>query len=494
MSGRAEDRPGAKAQATQVGSALSELMAPLNAIIGFAALLADYGDDLPADKRRRYAAHVRDGGEALRSVLARFRPLLESSPIAVAGAPSESSSGTFEVARRGPPAMHPPSEDPGPMPAAGTEGRPVILVVDSDSKSGELTSAYLAGRGYDLVMASSGEQALALAVARRPDLVLLDTRITNVDGFETARRLKALASDEYLPIVFVTALADDDSRLRALEAGAEQFLAKPVNRHELRARVRNLLNIRAQQRALAAQNAQLRSLQRFKDETTAMLVHDLKSPLSAMTMNLDFALGELPAPCDVTRGALEDCRMAGARLFRMIANLLDIARGEEGRLVPRPESVDLGELLERILRSHAVEASARNVHLTSSISLGEHAVLDQDLVGRVVENLLENALRYTSSGGNVRLEASLVAGALELRVANDGPVIAPESRSLIFEKYAQASQAAATRGMNRGLGLYFCRIAVEAHGGQITLEQLPDLPTCFRIVLPQPAKGQAAIP
>lgn len=301
-----------------------------------------------------------------------------------------------------------------------------------------------------------------------------------------ARTLKASNTRSFVPLVFVTALVDDDSRMRALDAGAEQIVRKPINRHELRARVNTLLQLRVQQEELAMQNAQLKSLQRFKDETTAMLVHDLKSPLSAMMMNLDFALDDLPdhvGAADV-RAALTESRAAGAKLFRMIANLLDIARSDDGRLQPKRAAVDVATLFGRVTEEHSTEAQARKVTITSRVALDRPIDVDPDIMGRVLANLVENALRYTHAGGSIVLGARPVAdsAAVELTVANDGRPIAPESRAFIFEKYAQV---ASSPSINRGLGLYFCRVAVEAHGGRIDSVTDPQIATCFRIELPQ---------
>ncbi len=240
--------------------------------------------------------------------------------------------------------------------------------------------------------------------------------------------------------------------------------------------------------ALAAQNEQLRSLQAFKDEMAALIVHDLKSPLAAIAMNVDIALAGLPdddSSADA-RGALEDCRVAGARLFRMIANLLDIAKNDDGRLVPRIAPVDFRSLVTRAAKGHEVEARMRGVEIcaeTRSTSFNELSV-DQDLIGRVVENLVENALRFTRSGGKVRIQSNETEAGVELSVANDGPPVPPDARLKIFEKYGQGSQAGLTR-MNRGLGLYFCRVVVEAHQGTIALSEEPGYATVFKITLPR---------
>jgi signal transduction histidine kinase len=205
-----------------------------------------------------------------------------------------------------------------------------------------------------------------------------------------------------------------------------------------------------------------------------------------MMMNLDFALDDLPTNVDAgdVRAALTESRAAGAKLFRMIANLLDIARSDDGRLQPKRSVVDVGALFLRVIEEHSAEAQARKVSVSSRVALEKAVEVDPDILGRVLANLVENALRYTYAGGTIVLTAQLVGAGpnVELTVANDGRPIAPELRAFIFEKYAQV---ASSQSINRGLGLYFCRVAVEAHGGRIELVNEPSAATCFRIELPQ---------
>ncbi len=464
---------------------LLDVITPLNVIVGFSCMLADVGHDLSADVRHRYATRVRDAAGVLERMVSTLVQRLDGKALEL----SEDwmSSGTFPVA---PPAKAAAEEQLEPPPASasapGTETRPRVFIVDADEGNRELLAEYLAGRGYDLITFGSGDEAVEQAERRPPDLVLIDPLMAREDGFHVARMLKASNASGLVPLIFVTALVDDDSRMRALEAGAEQMVKKPVNRLELRARVKGLLVARSHQQELAVQNAQLKSLQRFKDETTAMLVHDLKSPLSAMMMNLDFALDDLPAEASTAdiRTALAESRAAGAKLFRMIANLLDIARSDDGRLTPKRAVIDVDALFQHVISEHSAEAQARRVTITSRLTLDGPIDADPDILGRVLANLVENALRYTHADGSIVLAARRLSGSsVEMTVTNDGRPISPEWRAFVFEKYAQV---AASQAINRGLGLYFCRVAVEAHGGTIELMNDSTTTTCFRIELPQP--------
>jgi signal transduction histidine kinase len=244
---------------------------------------------------------------------------------------------------------------------------------------------------------------------------------------------------------------------------------------------------------LEAENAALRALLARRDEMAALLVHDLKGPLSAMTMNVDVAIADVDdaiARGDErfgdTRTALEDCRVAGARLYRMIANLLDVARAEEGRLTPSRASVDVGALARRIARDHASEAAHKRVSLACEIEDDVRADADAELLARVVENLLENGVRFARADGRVLVRVARCGDGegVEIEVANDGPSIPAELRAHVFEKYVQVHPRYDTRALHRGLGLYFCRLAVEAHGGWIEVADRPGFATCFRVVLP----------
>src|SRR5215813_9967528 len=141
-----------------------------------------------------------------------------------------------------------------------------ILIVDDSAVNRELLHAYLEGSGHELVDAATGEEALEIAERTTCDLVLLDVMMPGIDGFETARRLKQLHVTDFLPVILVTSLADQASRVLGLEAGADEFLSKPVDAQELHVRIRSLLALRAKDIALSAQNLALTELDRFKTE------------------------------------------------------------------------------------------------------------------------------------------------------------------------------------------------------------------------------------
>ncbi|HEX8698589.1 MAG TPA: HAMP domain-containing sensor histidine kinase [Myxococcaceae bacterium] len=234
-----------------------------------------------------------------------------------------------------------------------------------------------------------------------------------------------------------------------------------------------------------AQNEQLLALQRDKDQLTQFLVHDLRSPLSALSMTFSILENELATASGGLRQSVRTGVAVTARMERMIAELLDIPRLEEGRLELKPQRIGALGLVEEVRLASASAAQFRRLKLEVEIPEGLEFQGDRSLLLRVVENLVTNALRYTPPNGRVRMEVGTneAGTGIYFAVRNDGTPIAPEQRERLFDKYVQGEKEKGTRS-GYGLGLYFCKLAVEAHGGRITVEDVPGWPTSFVARIP----------
>ncbi|MDB4970918.1 MAG: hypothetical protein JWN44_6607 [Myxococcales bacterium] len=355
-----------------------------------------------------------------------------------------------------------------------------ILVVDDVAMNRELLRVLLEPAGHEVIEVDSGEAALLAATATPPDLVLLDVMLPGMNGFETASKLKQRTGG-FLPIIMVTSLNDPSSRLLALRVGADDFVSKPIDRWELAARCNNLLKLRSQERELAERNQQLIELQRFRDEMASLVVHDLKNPMAVVLSNLEYVLAGDDILTQDQRDAILDARSGAFRTLRLLANLLDVSKLEASRLLLQRAKINFERLIEPILGNRTRLLASRGIVLTLAMAPDEVAI-DIDLMTRVIENILDNALRYTPAQGSVKIEARCTPESCELRIGNSGPPVPEAERPHIFEKYGQAEGAQRT---NLGLGLYFCRLVVEAHGGKLTLDSEATLPTVFSMQLPR---------
>jgi two-component system sensor histidine kinase/response regulator len=363
---------------------------------------------------------------------------------------------------------------------------PLILVVDDEPSNVDVLCDLLEALDYRTVGAGSGDAALALARDREPDLVLLDIMMPGMDGLEVCRRLKADAATASIPVVFVTALSDAEDRARGIEAGGDDFLTKPFSRPVLVARIRSLLRLKAAQDQLAESYRRLRALESLKDDLTRMVVHDLKSPLTGMLGSLEMVLdGDAgPLTADQLR-LLGDASERGGDLLRMVDNLLDLSRLEESQVRLQLRELDAGRLLREVGGAWTVRAEREGARLAAEAAAGLTVRADEGMVRRVLGNLIGNALRHGGPGVSIRLSAVAAEGGVKFTVADDGVGIAEADHEAIFRKYGRREDAdgGAPAG-GSGLGLTFCKLAVEAHGGRIWVQSRAGEGAAFHFLLP----------
>lgn len=363
---------------------------------------------------------------------------------------------------------------------------PKILVVDDNSENRALAKATLEDEGYEVVSAESGEEGISVFQREHPDCVLLDVRMPGTDGFAVCSRIRALPDGADAPIVFFTALRDLDTFDRALRAGGDDFLTKPFRPTELVLRVQAALKLRRmsaelreQYDLIRRQRDDLMRLQLQKERLTAFVVHDLKNPVNSMDLHAQVLLSDARLSAQ-TRESAHHIRSEARALMRLVLNLLDISKSEEGLLSPRLTDVSVAALAGEVLDAFALKARTQGVTLDHSVEVPQLRA-DADLIRRVIENLLDNAIRHAPSGSQVRLSALASPGLVELRVSDAGPGISPALQQAIFERYVQVEgEAQAKHRAGRGLGLAFCKLAVEAHGGNISVEDAN--PGCIFVV------------
>lgn len=368
-----------------------------------------------------------------------------------------------------------------------------ILLVDDHPRNLLALEAILLPHGYELIRATDGTAALAAVERERPDLVLLDLMMPGMDGIETLTRLRATEHGRGLPVVLVTASTEREHRLKGLEAGADEFLEKPIDVPILLARVRTLLALKESRDALQAsrdelgrRNAALEAAQREQRELTAFIVHDLRSPLGVVYTGLDVVRHELGDAQPDLAALLDDARAAAGRLRAMVNDLLTISRMEAASLPLRCETLPVSSVLRGVYEAYRVRAREQGVRLIAPPETSLLVSADRVLLQRVLENLVDNAFRYTPKDGRIKLGLDN-DGDVKISVCNDGPSIPEEERSRIFEKFRRGS-GEATHAGNAGLGLYFSKRVVEALGGSIGVEQRPSWATSFVIHLhPQSA-------
>jgi signal transduction histidine kinase len=362
-------------------------------------------------------------------------------------------------------------------------------VVDDNEANRSLAQHTLEDEGYVVVLASGGEEGLAVFERDPADCVLLDVRMPGMDGFAVCERIRTLPQGAETPILFLTALRDVDTFDRAIRVGGDDFLTKPLRPAELVVRVRSALKLRRvsgelreHYDLLKRQRDDLLRLQLQKERLTAFVVHDLKTPVGSMDLHAQVLQRNRNLPDDA-RSSVTAIRAEARQLARMISNLLDLSKADEGQLAPAACYHDARALVDEVLSDLHVNAAERSIQFRTILE-AERIRADRDLVQRVLANLVENALRYSPRNTEVTISVREVERGTELRVADAGRGIEPDMREKIFNAFVQVetSSALPVERASRGLGLTFCKVAIEAHGGRIWVEDAsPGAVFCLRL-------------
>ncbi|HLG68923.1 MAG TPA: response regulator [Chloroflexota bacterium] len=332
-----------------------------------------------------------------------------------------------------------------------------ILVVDDSLPNIELLQAHLTRAGYQVRTATSGQECLDAVAAKPPDLILLDVMMPGMDGFEVCRRLRSHDSGKSIPVVMVTALQERADKLRALEMGANDFLSKPVDRAELLARVRTLLELH---KMLRAQD----DLIRMKDELLSVVSHELRTPLASLVGFAELLLTRTYSD-EQQREFLTVMHQEGRRLTALIGDFLDLQRMESGRQSVHLQPCSLREAIDRAVATVG-EDPQRPITVDVPDDLPE-VDADPDRLVQVLCNLLSNARKYSPQGGQIAVNTLLGERGIRVRVRDHGLGLPPEALPKLFQKFYRVDNSDRRAITGTGLGLAICRQIIAEHGGRI---------------------------
>ncbi len=355
-----------------------------------------------------------------------------------------------------------------------------VLVVDDIPRNLEIIMQVLSRTGIEVSAAVSGTHALAYLKRRRPDLILLDIAMPDLDGITLCRQLKADPETADIPVIFLTAKVETEDVIRGFEAGAVDYVRKPFVVEELLSRVTTHLQLRESFARIQRQN-------REKDRYFSILAHDLRNPLSGflnITEMLQLYHGDMnPEKIEEYLGLLKD---SSRGLVKLLENLLTWSRVQIGALKPRMVPLNLGDIVDATASVLRPSMTLKEQQFFIDRAEGSPATTygDTEMISTVVRNLLSNAIKFTPRGGSITVSLGGTADAVTLAVSDTGAGIDQQSLETIFEMGQTRSHHGTEGEKGTGLGLPLCHELVSVHHGSISVDSTPGKGTIFQVILP----------
>jgi two-component system sensor histidine kinase/response regulator len=448
---------------------LHDLRSPLNHIIGYSEMLTEEAE---GQRREGFAIDldkIRAAGHRMLALIEdNFTTAVETVPPLVA----------LETER--------------PLPSDGTapgvaDLRGHLLVVDDDPANREVLCRRLERQGHEVQTVSSGRDAMRIIGEADFDLVLLDIMMPEMDGYEVLSRIKSDSALQHIPVVMISALHELQSVVRCVEAGAEDYLTKPFNATLLKARIGASLEKkrgRDRESALFEQLQQnykrLQELERQRDDMRNMIVHDLRTPLTALMIGVEMM--EKDGGLNEMQHEIMTVAAGGGRtLLGMINDLLDVEKMESGSAQLQYEEVNAASLVANAVAQVAFLAEESGTTIVTDVAADLSPFSgDAKKLSRTLVNLIGNAIKFTGAGTVTVSARQDDPETIHFAVRDTGKGIPAESFGRIFEKFGQLD----SRRVGTGLGLAFCKLAVEAHGGRIGVESTIGSGSTFSFTIP----------
>lgn len=341
-----------------------------------------------------------------------------------------------------------------------------VFIVDDEPSIRKTFQAFLAREGYDIELYENGMHLLTALEKSLPDAILLDVMMPEIDGFEVCRQIKGNPDWQHIPIVLVTALDSREALLKGFDAGADEFLIKPVRGQELRVRIRSMLRTKHYM-------DELKDNVRMREELTHLIIHDMNNPLAALLMYSELIARQKP-DAEKCWEYVSKMQFQGRRLESLVNDMLLEAKIANNKLILNREVVNLNQFVKDTRKNHGDVAKLKDIDFVIETPKDEvFFSVDSNLFRRVIDNLMSNALKFAPPKSKLVIRAESAQDDMDggkyharIKVMDEGRGISDRNKKMIFDKFSMADlKKSGASGF--GLGLSFCKMAVAAHDGRI---------------------------
>ncbi len=357
-----------------------------------------------------------------------------------------------------------------------------ILVVDDNKENLKVVSNFLKAEGYQIALALNADDARNILEENKIDLILLDVMMPGTDGFTLCRQLKEDNRLKEIPVIFLTAKTETSDLVEGFNSGGVDYITKPFQKEELIARVNNHVALANAKNEIMKQAEQIRRINRTKDRLYSVIAHDIKSPFANISMLIStLAEGYIDAGSEEYEEILQSINSSTQETYSLLLNLLQWTRSQTGDLEIVPESISVEELAANTLRFLSPQADKKEIKLERSVPDGLVIEADQNMMKSVLQNLVNNAIKFTRPGGKIKINARESDHKILIDITDNGIGIPKANLKKLFVDEGQVT----TRGTNdekgSGLGLLLVKEFVQRNQGTISVNSEEGKGTTFTL-------------
>lgn len=367
-----------------------------------------------------------------------------------------------------------------------------ILIVDDVLSNILLLKVLLSNQQYQISTAMGGLEALEKIKENKPDLILLDVMMPDLDGYEVTRTIRAMpAPYNEIAIIFLTALNSTTDVVTGFQAGGNDFVTKPFSKEELLIRVNHQISMEAAKRIIVRQTEELRGMIMARDKMYSVIAHDLRSPLGSIKMMLNMLLVSMNPECmgDELYEMLKMANKSTEDTFALLDNLLKWTKSQVGRLKVVFQPSDMVELTKSVLEIFEKMAELKQVALMLEAPESSECYADRDMIKSVLRNLLSNALKFSNPDGTITVKIEDGVGEYEgmvvVSVADTGCGIKEEDQGKLLKIDTHYSTFGTSKEEGSGLGLLLCQDFVLKNGGRLWFTSREGEGTTFFFSIPK---------
>lgn len=354
-----------------------------------------------------------------------------------------------------------------------------ILVVDDNHENLRVVSNYLKDKGYKLALALNAKEAMAILERIRPDIILMDVMMPEIDGFTACKMIKETEKFSEIPIIFLTAKTQTEDIIEGLEAGGVDYITKPFNREELLVRVKNHVELSQARKRILEMN-------RTRDKLYSIIAHDIKSPFSTIIFTINTINEGLFDPCKPEfKQIMQDLEVSAKKTKNLIDNLLEWTKFRDGHNMLNPKESNVSAIVAECILLMNGNAKNKKIALTAEIADNLTGWFDEVSIHTVLRNLISNSIKFTEKGGSITISgAKHNDNHIKITVKDTGIGMTEAVRKKIFESGESVTTMGTYNERGTGLGLTMVKDFTEKNSGTLEVKSEPGVGTEMSVILP----------